>query len=394
MSDQRSYAEPALEIARLVAELAEDADERDATRQVRERLQLLVPPTRDGDDADGDESGPDVIGRPSGGTRGSETDLGSLGGYHVFSTEGDREVRGDDLYPDVVLARHRAALDAQVQAQAVSVPRLALRLRRVFASDQTERWSSAEELGVLDRQRLARLVARPDDRNIFRLARTERHADTAVTLLVDTSGSMKSQRLESVSVLVDTYARALDLAGVACEVLGFTTRGWSGGRAAVEWRAAGEPAAPGRLTELEHIVYKSADETWRSARLSLAAMAKSSHYREGVDGEALMWALGRLQRRRESRRVLVVISDGAPMETATTATNRPGFLHDHLAAVADHIERCTPVELGAIGMHLDLERFYRNHTSVDLAGTLTLAQYRVLETVALSPRGAAPSASV
>ena len=164
--------------------------------------------------------------------------------------------------------------------------------------------------------------------------------------------------------------------------MGFTTRGWSGGRAAVDWRAAGEPAEPGRLTELEHIVYKSAEETWRSARLSLAAMLKSSHYREGVDGEAIIWALGRLRRRPESRQVLVVISDGAPMETATTATNRPGFLHDHLAAVADHVERFTPVELGAIGMDLDLERFYRNHTHVDLAGTLTLTQYRALEHLA------------
>ncbi len=181
------------------------------------------------------------------------------------------------------------------------------------------------------------------------------------------------------AVLVDTFSRALDLAGITNEVLGFTTGAWSGGQALADWKAAGEPARPGRVNEAMHVVYKSADTPWRRARSSIAALADPQHFREGIDGEALAWAHGRLMLRPEPRKLLVMISDGSPTDAATSNVNRPGYLDDHLAGIADRIERFSGVELAAIGIDLDMSSYVRNAIDLDLAGTLTLRHYRALE---------------
>jgi len=296
-----------------------------------------------------------------------------------------------------VLDRHRLTLDSMVRAQSVSPARLALQFRHLLGVVDHDGWEFEADAGVVDGRRLAQL-ARPADAlagppNVFRRDRHEVACHAVVAFLVDGSGSMKAQRGEAVAVLVDTWCRALDLAGVSSEVLGFTTGGWNGGRALADWRRAGSPDQPGRLNEACHIVYKDADTAWRRSRRSLAAMLETRHHREGLDGEALAWAAGRLMVRPERRRLLVVVSDGAPMDSATHLHNRDGFLDDHLGAVAGHLERSTVVELGALGLDRDLGAWYRNSVDLDLGSVadpapLGLAHYGVLGTLFGPSRGA------
>lgn len=378
VDDQAAYAVPALEIARLVGEMANDAGEDgDASESDRERHRLLIPVDWDAvNEEKAEAEGADALPAP-------DSD------YRVFTAQFDIELRGDQLYRDFALRTLRADLDEHAKAQTVSVTRLAQRMGRLFEATRFDGWTIAEEDGDLDPTRLARVIIDPADEQIHRLPRPQPTTNALVTFLLDTTGSMKVQRYETMAVLVDTLVRALDMAGVATEVLGFTTSTWAGGESAKAWKAAGEPANPGRLCDLQHIVYKSADQSWRHARFSLAAMLRVDHYREGVDGEALEWA----HRRSLSwnpvgdgaddtgagpRRAIVAISDGAPMETSTSATNRDGLLHEHLRHTADSIMRSSPVELGAIGVDLDVSPFYVNAVDVDLTGTLTISSYDAL----------------
>jgi cobaltochelatase CobT len=190
--------------------------------------------------------------------------------------------------------------------------------------------------------------------------------DAAVCFLIDCSGSMKAQR-ESIALLVDVMSRALDLAGVPCEVLGFTTGAWSGGRALRDWRRAGQPPEPGRLNERCHIIFKPAEKAWRLARRDMAALLKPELYRECLDGEALLWAEQRLLAQNASRRILLVISDGCPSDSATAQTNDPLYLEQHLLAVTERIERSGRVELTALGVGLDMSGYYRHSDMLDLS---------------------------
>jgi len=312
--------------------------------------------------------------------------LDQAGDYHVFTREFDVESEGNDLYPTNRLQRRRTQLDRLVASQSVSVNRLALRMQRLFASLREDDWQFGQEEGWLDARRLTQLVASHSYRQIYYRNRFVPKSDVVVSFLIDTSGSMKTQRYEAVAVLVDTYARALELAGVQSEILGFTTAGWNGGRALASWRKSGQPDDPGRLNEVQHIVYKSADASWRQSRLSIAAMLETVHYREGIDGEALLWAFRRLMAREEQRRYLVLVSDGAPMDAATSNQNREGFLLDHLAAVSDHIDRRSAIHLGCIGIDLDTSHFITNSASADLTGTLGNNTYRLLDTLFSSSR--------
>ncbi|MEM7273632.1 MAG: cobalt chelatase [Actinomycetota bacterium] len=367
IDDQVAFAEPAGEIARLVAELVADADE--SADEVPESIkanallasldwELLVS----------------LAETPVDGAAPPPPDAD----YQVFTTAHDREMMADTMYRAPVLRRLRADLEQHRAEQAVSVSRLTQRLRTLFATWREDGWSTAEEDGALDPTRLAQIVADPTNPLVNRRPRPQPTGDAAVTFLIDTSGSMKRQRYESVAVLVDTLVRALEPAGAVTEVLGFSTGAWAGGRAVEDWRAAGAPAAPGRLAELAHIVYKEFDQTWRQARFGLAAMLRTDHYREGVDGEALLWANRRLVSRPERRRILVVISDGHPMEAATTNHNRDGFLADHLRAVAARIEADGAVALGAIGIEQELDEYIAASVALDLTETLTIGAYDVL----------------
>ena len=226
-------------------------------------------------------------------------------------------------------------------------------------------------------------MADPVNPVVYRRQLSRPAADTVVTFLVDASGSMKVQRHESLAVLLDTLVRALEMAGVSTEVLGFTTSTWSGGRSADDWRAAGAPADPGRVADLLHIVHKSADQSWRQARMGMAAILRTDHYREGVDGEAVRWAVDRLAARPERRRVLVLVSDGLPMETATARLNPDGYLLDHLAF--EWRRAAELVEVGAISLDHDLSGLLSPSTAVNLTGTLTVGTYSVLETLLCAP---------
>lgn len=368
--DQRAFAFHARAIAEAVALVAGDANL--ATASDGERTKLLLSAWDD------DEEGSGVVATGAAGDPERFDDLDLLGDYDVFTREFDREVHGDTLVPAARLPSLRAELDRHRTAQAVSAARVAQRLIRLLARPATDGWTIAEEDGEIDPARLAMIVTDPVEHRIFRQPRLRPLADVAVTFLIDTSGSMKQQRYEATAVLVDTFAQALDLAGASVEVLGFTTRSWAGGSAARAWRAAGAPDAPGRIAELEHIVYKDAATTWRRARRSIATMLSVHHYREGVDGEALAWAYRRLSGQEASRRLLVVVSDGAPMETATAAANREGILDDHLAAVAAAIDARPEVELGALTLEADVSGIFRRSQLVDLDGTLGLAHYEAL----------------
>ncbi len=368
IASQPEFAVPAAEIARLVAELVEDASESsdDAPRSVVDNA-LLIPIDWE------------LLEEIAAGQTAGRSAATPAPGYHVFTAAYDTEMSAVDLYRPAVVRELRRTLDRQIEAQAVSVARLAQRLRRLFPSPSPDGWTGGEEDGVLDPSRLAQLVADPTNRLVHRRERLRPTADAAVTFLIDTSGSMKQQRFETVAVLTDTLVRALEMAGATSEVLGFTTGAWGGGRAMAQWRDQGSPPDPGRLNEVQHIVYKSAESSWRQARLGMAAMLRTDHYREGVDGEAIEWANRRLLQRPERRRALVVVSDGAPMDAATANANRDGFLGDHLRSVATGIERDRLVQLGAVGIDLELDEFITNSVSVDLTGTLTIGSYDILE---------------
>ncbi len=366
VADQEAYAEPAAEIARLIAEMAGDASELLGGDEVEEdRHRLLVPLDWDTLDQEiASTSSERAAARP-------ESD------YAVFTDAYDIEVTGASLYRAPMLRQLRSDVEDLRAAQAVSVARVAQRLRSLFVAWQPEGWHGGHDDGALDPARLAHIVANPGDTHIYRQPVQRPSADAVVSLLIDTSGSMKVQRHESVTVLVDTLVRALDMGGVASEVLGFTTAAWAGGRARSDWQAAGRPDEPGRVAEVAHIVYKSADQTWRQARFSLAAMLRTDHYREGLDGEAVAWAAQRLVVRPESRKMLVLISDGLPMETTTADLNRDGLLLDHLRSVWSDAE-ASGLELGAISLDHDLGAIVTPSVTIDLTGTLTVGTYDVL----------------
>ncbi len=370
--DQRRYAEPALAIAHAAAEIARSLDGGIADDDAARARQRLMMPRQHGADERYVEAG----------STGSGTVEGTPGEdpYQVFTREFDREVRGVDVVPLAAKRRGlREELDRLMQAQAVSVPRLAQRLRALFAAPELSGWNFGEDDGYLDGRRLSQLVANPAYTRVFRHRRPVPRSETVVSFLVDNSGSMKRQRHAAVAVLLDVYSRALDLAGVPNEILGFTTGGWTGGKSIESWRRHGSPADPGRLNDRLHVIYKDAATPWRRARESIAALMSTHHFREGLDGEALEWAAGRLRRQDAARRCLVMISDGAPMDSATSHHNPAGYLESHLARVAGRIERGGEIELAGIGIDLDLDDFYRNSLVLDLTGTLGNAEFRALE---------------
>jgi cobaltochelatase CobT len=379
--DQRAFAEPAVGIAMaLEAMIAEssDGDTDVDSRALAKRHALILPPDWQDDASD---TPSDSVGAGSGAMHDSSADpddLTAVGGYRVFTTNFDSVIAASDMYRAEKTAKRRVELNRLVIAQAVSAPRLARELLPVFATPIEDGWLFGQDEGLIDARRLTQLVSNPAYQQIFTQPREQLHSDTVVSFLIDNSGSMKRQRYAAVAVLVDTFCRAFELAGIRSEVLGFTTADWNGGKAMTAWRKAGKPDDPGRLAEVQHVIYKDADTSWRRARLSMACLLETQHFREGVDGEALIWAYQRLLAREESRRYLVVISDGAPMEAATHHANADGFLWNHLANVSRNIDKGSAVRLGAIGIDLDLSDTYRNSVSLDLSGTLGQASYRVL----------------
>ena len=295
-------------------------------------------------------------------------------GYKAYSTAFDEVVDAASLCEADELARLRAQLDQQLSNLQGVVPRLANRLQRKLLAKQTRSWEFDLEEGIVDAGRLARVIVDPVHPLSFKLEKETDFRDTVVGLLIDNSGSMRGRPITVAAVSADILARTLERCGVKVEILGFTTRAWKGGNAREKWVADGKPTQPGRLNDLRHIVYKSADAPWRRARRCLGLMLREGLLKENIDGEALLWTHNRLLARPEQRRILMVISDGAPVDDATLSANPGNYLERHLREVIAWIETCSPVELTAIGIGHDVTRYYRRAVTIvdadELGGTL------------------------
>ncbi|MFG1360753.1 cobaltochelatase subunit CobT [Xanthobacter pseudotagetidis] len=295
--------------------------------------------------------------------------------YHAFTTKFDEEIAAEELCDPEELARLRSYLDKQLSHLQGVVARLANRLQRKLLAQQNRAWEFDLEEGILDPARLSRVVTDPTAALSFKRERDTEFRDTVVTLLIDNSGSMRGRPITVAATCADILARTLERCGVKVEVLGFTTRAWKGGQSREAWLAAGKPAGPGRLNDLRHIIYKSADAPWRRARRNLGLMMREGLLKENIDGEALDWAHQRLLARTESRRILMMISDGAPVDDSTLSVNAGNYLERHLRHIIAQIENRSPVELIAIGIGHDVTRYYKRAVTIvdaeELGGAMT-----------------------
>ncbi|MBL8326257.1 MAG: cobalt chelatase [Rubrivivax sp.] len=397
LHDQARYAAHAWAVASHVAQMLASADEEEG-----DGVRFGV----DGDDAEDDEDDRRTVAfnfwieppeagfeeRAALAASGTSPLLAAPGErYRIFTTAYDREAPATALARAAMLQELRTQLDARIEAARLNLVHIARDLRALLARPAVAGWQGALEEGRIDGARLAQLVASPTERRLFRSERIEpRASDTLLTLLVDCSGSMR-EHAPHVAVLADVLARALEMAGVACEVLGFTTGAWSGGRAARDWQRAGRPCHPGRLNEALHIVFKAAHTPWRRARAGMAALLKADLFREGLDGEAVQWALARqaawaqeqpppaagaMTAGPAARRLLLVVSDGSPMDSATHQANDRHYLDHHLRDVVARAEaaaRASGPDAGitrifGLGVGLDLSPYYARSHVLDLAG--------------------------
>ncbi len=284
--------------------------------------------------------------------------------YAAFTSEFDEIVAAEELCGGEELARLRHYLDQQLVLLHGLVARLANRLQRCLMAQQVRSWDFDLEEGVLDPARLSRVICDPVSPLSYRIERETEFRDTVVTLLLDNSGSMRGRPITVAALCADILTRTLERCGVRVEILGFTTRAWKGGRSREKWIEAGQPPHPGRLNDLRHIIYKSADSPWRRSWSNLGLMMREGLLKENIDGEALLWAHQRLLARAEERRILMVISDGAPVDDATLTANAANYLERHLREVIGEIESASPVELLAIGIGHDVTRYYRRAVTI------------------------------
>ncbi|KAB2883937.1 MAG: cobaltochelatase subunit CobT [Albidovulum sp.] len=295
--------------------------------------------------------------------------------YTVYAVDFDEEIKAEELAEPAELERLRAYLDQQLEPLKGAVSRLANKLQRRLQAQQNRSWEFDREEGILDAGRLARVVANPTTPLSFKVEKDMEFRDTVVTLLLDNSGSMRGRPISIAAICADVLARTLERCQVKVEILGFTTRAWKGGQSREKWLAAGRPQQPGRLNDLRHIIYKSADAPWRRTRPNLGLMMKEGLLKENIDGEALEWAHRRMLGRPEQRKILMVISDGAPVDDSTLSVNPANFLEKHLRDVIAMVERRKHVELIAIGIGHDVTRYYQRAVTItdveQLAGAMT-----------------------
>lgn len=294
--------------------------------------------------------------------------------YSAYTTRYDEITTAENLCDIDELVRLRAHLDKQLQNLQGLVGRLANRLQRLLQARQNRSWAFDLEEGHLDSARLTRVIIDPTHPLSYKMERSADFRDTIVTLLLDNSGSMRGRPIAVAAMCADILAGTLERCNVKTEILGFTTRAWKGGQSRDDWIEAGQPAHPGRLNDLRHIIYKSADMPWRRARRNLGMMMREGLLKENIDGEALLWAYQRLRTRPENRRILMVISDGAPIDDSTLSTNNGNYLDRHLREIIDKIETSSPIELIAIGIGHDVTRYYSDAVTIDdpeqLGGTM------------------------
>ena len=362
----------------------DESDEGEGDAQMESRAEQSEGDAEDGEDQQIEsESDMEADGEP--GDEGEEgmlpvrpnrplSDLPPHFDYKAWTTKHDEEIAATELCDEDELTRLRTYLDQQLQHLQGVVTKLANRLQRRLMAQQNRSWDFDQEDGILDAARLARIVTTPGHSLSYKIERETKFRDTVVTLLIDNSGSMRGRPISIAAISADIMARTLERCGVKTEILGFTTRAWKGGQARESWLAAGRPASPGRLNDLRHIIYKKADEPWRRARKSLGLMMREGLLKENIDGEALLWAHNRLIGRPEERKILMVISDGAPVDDSTLSVNNGSYLERHLRQVIGWIEGRSPVELCAIGIGHDVTRYYAKAVTImdaeQLGGTM------------------------
>jgi cobaltochelatase CobT len=362
--DQAAFIPHALELARTVAELIREAsaeeDEEDTSSDTDavNAFSLLLD-----FDSDDEES---IAAATTGTSKAFEE---AERGYRVFTTKYDVEVTAASLVRPALLTEYRQRLDQRIAEQGINRARLARMLQAVLAVPERDDWTFGEEEGYIDGRRLAQLISSPAERRLFRLEQYKPHADCAVTFLLDCSGSMKAH-IEPVAVLLDILLRSLESVGASTELLGFTTGAWNGGRTRNDWLKARQPPHPGRLNEVCHMVFKDAARSWRRARTDIAALFKADLFREGIDGEAVQWACHRLRSQDVRRRILIVLSDGCPMDGATNQANDTFYLDNHLKQVVAQQEQHGDIEILGLGVGLDLSPFYRRNLAIDLSKSL------------------------
>jgi cobaltochelatase CobT len=359
--DQSKYAIHALQIAHAVAQLMSAAKESGAEQSEQgESIDLAAFALLD------IEKGDDAVAVAGAGTSKVITDAED--GYRIFTTKYDKQYAAAELVRAEELAQFRQTLDGLVAGLGVNVQRLARQLRALLALPERNGWNNGEDEGYIDGRRLSQLIASPNEKRIFKQERIEQQTNCAIIFLIDCSGSMKAH-IQSLAALLDILMRALDMAEVQSEVLGFTTGAWTGGRAQKDWMKAGKPKHPGRLNEASHIVFKGAETSWRRARPSIAALLKSEMFREGIDGEAVLWAKQRLMNSEAERKILVVVSDGSPMDSATNLANDAYYLDHHLRDVVQAIETSGEITIVGIGVGLDMSPYYRKSHVLDLVNS-------------------------
>ncbi|MEN3749527.1 cobaltochelatase subunit CobT [Sphingomonas sp. HF-S3] len=325
----------------------------------------------DGEGEEGDEGEDGVV--PNRPNR-PWSDLPPQFEYKPYTRQFDEEVAATELCDAEELDRLRSYLDQQLVHLQGVVTKLANRLQRRLMAQQNRSWDFDQDEGILDAARLARVVVNPMLSLSYKVERDTEFKDTVVTILIDNSGSMRGRPISIAAISADILARTLERVGVKTEILGFTTRAWKGGQAREKWLADGRPAQPGRLNDIRHIIYKQADEPWRRAKKALGLMMREGLLKENIDGEALLWAHSRIIARPEDRKILMVISDGAPVDDSTLSVNSGSYLERHLRQVITWIEGRSPVELVAIGIGHDVTRYYQKAVTImdaeQLAGTM------------------------
>ncbi|MFA5988345.1 MAG: cobaltochelatase subunit CobT [Sphingomonas sp.] len=303
-----------------------------------------------------------------------QADFSAQFDYKIWTQDYDEVIAATELCDADELARLRAYLDQQLVHLQSAVSKLANRLQRRLMAQQNRSWDFDQDEGLLDAARLARVIINPMQSLSYKVERETDFKDTVVTLLIDNSGSMRGRPISIAAISADILARTLERCGVKTEILGFTTRAWKGGQSRESWLAAGRPPQPGRLNDIRHIVYKQADEPWRRAKANLGLMMREGLLKENIDAEALLWAHSRLLARSEDRRILMVISDGAPVDDSTLSVNSGSYLERHLRQVIGWIENRSPIELCAIGIGHDVTRYYARAVTImdaeQLGGTM------------------------
>jgi len=380
--DQSAYAEHALSIARIVDEslLAEHSQESGSKRIDNEKALSRITLALDFSDESEDSNIATVV------TGNSKVLAEQKQVYRAFNREYDRELRAASQVRNAELRQFREQLDARIFHQGINVPRLARQISHLLATPRRDGWLFGEEEGLIDGRRLSQVIAAPRERRLFRKDQYRFKNDCMLSFLIDCSGSMKNS-IEYVAMMVDVFARALDQAEIGCEILGFTTGDWNGGRVYRQWRAQGRPQHPGRLNERCHLVFKSAQEAWRKSRRNIAALLKTSSFREGLDGEAVEWASSRLLQGNAERRILMVISDGSPMDSATNLANDEYYLDNHLKNTVEKYDTPRGVEIYGIGVGLSLTPYYRHCMAIDLNESLSNTVFtQILQMIAHAQR--------